>query len=100
MSIGEGAERNMGRCKTFVLSYTILFALVAVVLDFVLSFFKLMFREWIVIGSAVIIMAGLVIGTVQLLLKIKKKVVKGILQYLLMLLNMLLKEMGKSLLPM
>ena len=90
----------MGRCKTFVLSYTILFALVAVVLDFVLSFFKLMFREWIVIGSAVIIMAGLVIGTVQLLLKIKKKVVKGILQYLLMLLNMLLKEMGKSLLPM
>ena len=69
----------MGRCKTFVLSYTILFALVVVVLDFVLSFFNLMFREWIIIGSAVIIMIGLVIGILQLLLKIKKKFVKRIL---------------------
>ena len=62
-----------------VLLDTILFAAVIIILDLILSFFKLMFRERIVIGAAVIIMAGLVIGIVQLLLKIKKKVVKGIL---------------------
>ena len=38
-----------------------------------------MFREWIYIVSAIIIMFGFVAGIIQLLLKIKKKIVKVIL---------------------
>lgn len=40
---------------------------------------KLMFREWIYIISAIIIMFGFIVGIIQLLLKIKKKIVKIIL---------------------
>ena len=38
-----------------------------------------MFREWIYIISAIIIMFGFIVGIIQLLLKIKKKIVKIIL---------------------
>lgn len=38
-----------------------------------------MFREWIYIISAIIIMFGFIVGIIQLLLKIKKKNVKIIL---------------------
>ena len=62
-----------------VLLDTILYILIIVALYIILSFFGLMFREWIVIGSVIIIIVGLVVGTIQLLLKIKKKVVKWVL---------------------
>ena len=38
-----------------------------------------MFREWIYIISAIIIMFGFIVGIIQLFLKIKKKIVKIIL---------------------
>ena len=77
-----------------------------------------MFREWIYIISAIIIMFGFIVGIIQLLLKIKKKNVKIIListfimlflistsiiyflEHLAIPLNMLSKRMGKSLLHM
>ena len=38
-----------------------------------------MFREWIYIVSALIIVTGLIVGIMQLLLKINKRIIKGVL---------------------
>lgn len=62
-----------------ILLDTILYTLIIVALYFILSSFKLMFREWIYIVSAVIIIGGLVAGIIQLLLKIKEKVLRKVL---------------------
>lgn len=62
-----------------ILLDTILYALIIVVLHFILSFFKLMFREWIYVVSAIIIIFGFVTGIIQLLLKIKEKDIKIVL---------------------
>lgn len=73
----------MGKLKRYIprsiLLDTILYAFIFVALYFILSLFKLMFREWVVIVSAIIIIVGFVIGMIQLLLKSKKKVVIGVL---------------------
>lgn len=62
-----------------ILLDTILYMLIIVTLYFILSSFKLMFREWIYIVSAVIIIGGFVAGIIQLLLKIKEKVLRNVL---------------------
>lgn len=62
-----------------ILLDTILYMLIIVTLYFILSSFKLMFREWIYIVSAVIIIGGFVAGIIQLLLKIKKKILRNVL---------------------
>ena len=62
-----------------ILLDTISYMLIIVTLYFILSSFKLMFREWIYIVSAVIIIGGLVAGIIQLLLKIKEKVLRNVL---------------------
>lgn len=62
-----------------ILLDTILYTLIIVVLYFILFFKNLMFREWIYIISALIIMFGCIIGIIQLLLKIKKKILKSVL---------------------
>lgn len=73
----------MGKLKKYIprsiLLDTILYAFIFVALYFILSLFKLMFREWVVIVSAIIIIVGFVIGMIQLFLKSKKKVVIGVL---------------------
>lgn len=72
----EKAKKYMPR---IILLDTIIYALIIVALYFILSCFKLMFREWIYIVSTIIIMVGFVVGIIQLLLKIKKKNTKWIL---------------------
>ena len=62
-----------------ILLDTIIYTLIIVTLYFILSSFKLMFREWIYIVSAVIIIGGFVAGIIQLLLKIKEKVLRNVL---------------------
>lgn len=62
-----------------ILLDTILYMLIIVTLYFILSSFKLMFREWIYIVSAVIIICGFVAGIIQLLLKIKEKILRNVL---------------------
>ncbi len=62
-----------------ILLDTILYTLIIVVLYFILAYFKLMFREWVYIISAIIIIIGVVAGIIQLLLKIKEKVLKNVL---------------------
>lgn len=62
-----------------ILLDTFIYILLLVILYFILSFFNLMFREWVYIISAIIIIFGFIIGIIQLLLKIKKKSVKYIL---------------------
>lgn len=62
-----------------ILLDTILYMLIIVTLYFILSSFKLMFREWIYIVSAVIIIGGFVAGIIQLLLKIKEKILRNVL---------------------
>ena len=62
-----------------ILLDTIIYTLIIVTLYLILYYCKLMFREWIYIISAIIIMFGFIVGIIQLLLKIKKKIVKIIL---------------------
>ena len=62
-----------------ILLDTIIYTLIIVALYFILSSFKLMFREWIYIVSAVIIICGFVAGIIQLFLKIKEKVLRNVL---------------------
>lgn len=62
-----------------ILLDTILYMLIIVTLYYILSSFKLMFREWIYIVSAVIIIGGFVAGIIQLLLKIKEKILRNVL---------------------
>lgn len=62
-----------------ILLDTIIYTLIIVALYFILSSFKLMFRECIYIVSAVIIIGGFVAGIIQLLLKIKEKVLRNVL---------------------
>ena len=62
-----------------ILLDTIIYTLIIVTLYFILSSFKLMFREWIYIVSAVIIIGSFVAGIIQLLLKIKKKILRNVL---------------------
>ena len=73
----------MGKIKKYIpqiiLLDTILYMLIIVTLYFILSSFKLMFREWIYIVSAVIIIGGFVAGIIQLLLKIKEKILRNVL---------------------
>ena len=57
-----------------ILLDTIIYTLIIVTLYLILSFCKLMFREWIYIVSAIIIMFGFIVRIMQLLLKIKKNV--------------------------
>lgn len=68
----------MGKIKKYIprviLLDIILYTFLLVILFFILSLFNLMFREWIYIVSAIIIIVGFVIGIIQLLLKIRKKV--------------------------
>ena len=56
-----------------ILLVTIIYTLIIVTLYLMLSFCKLMLREWIFIVSAIIIMFCFFVGIIQLLLKIKKK---------------------------
>ena len=56
-----------------ILLDTIIYTLIIVTLYLILSFCKLMFREWIYIVSTIIIMFGFIVRIIQLLLKIKKK---------------------------
>ena len=72
-------EKTKKYIPKIILLDTIIYVFLIVALYFILSFFKLMFREWIYIVSVIIIMIGFIVGTIQLLLKIKKKVVKSIL---------------------
>ena len=62
-----------------ILLNTILYMLIIVTLYFILSSFKLMFREWIYIVSAIIIIGGFVAGIIQLVLKIKENVLRNVL---------------------
>ena len=62
-----------------ILLDTIIYTLIIVALYFILSSFKLMFREWIYIVSAIIIIGGFVAGIIQLFLKIKEKVLRKVL---------------------
>ena len=62
-----------------ILLDTIIYTLIIVTLYFILSSFKLMFREWIYIVSTLIIIGGFVAGIIQLVLKIKENVLRNVL---------------------
>lgn len=62
-----------------ILLDTVIYTLIIVTLYFILSSFKLMFREWIYIVSAIIIIVGFVAGIIQLVLKIKENVLRNVL---------------------
>jgi hypothetical protein len=70
----------MGKIKRYIpkiiLLDTIIYILIIGILYIILSFFKLMFREWVYIISAILIMVGLIIGIIQLFMKIRKKVLR------------------------
>ena len=59
-----------------ILIDTVIYIIIFITLFFILKVFNLMFREWIYILSAVIIALGLIVGIVQLILKLKKRNLK------------------------
>ena len=73
----QGEIEKMEKIKKYIpkiiLLDTMIYTLIIVTLYFILSSFKLMFREWIYIVSTIIIMFGFIVRIIQLLLKIKKK---------------------------
>lgn len=69
-------ERIKKYIPKIVLLDAILYVLIMLILSVLLSCFNLMFRQWVYIVSAVLIVAGLVVGIIQLLLKIKSKGLK------------------------
>ena len=62
--------------KDNILFSTFIYLIPLVTLFFILKLFDLMFREWIYILSFIIIALGFFIGSIQLILKIKKKSIK------------------------
>lgn len=58
--------------------YTILYAALFCLLYLGLSVFGLTFRAWVYIGAAVVIAAGLLAGLIQILVWIKRKVLKTV----------------------
>lgn len=72
-------EKIKNYIPKIILLDTILYTLIIVTLYFILSSFKLMFREWIYIVSAIIIIGGFVAGIIQLFLKIKEKILRNVL---------------------
>ena len=70
---GDMMEKIKKYIPRIILLDTIIYTLIIVTLYLMLSFCKLMLREWIYIVSAIIIMFGFIVGIIQLLLKIKKK---------------------------
>ncbi len=59
-----------------ILIDTIIFILIFIIIFFILKAFNLMFREWVYILSAILIILGLIVGIIQLILKLKKNVLK------------------------
>lgn len=59
-----------------ILLDTIIYILIIGVLHSILSCFGLMFRQWVYIISILAIAIGLIVGIIQLILKIKKKGIK------------------------
>ena len=62
----------------YILLYPILYTLIIVSLHYILTIFGLMFREWVYYLSVIIVIVGLIIGIIQLILKIKIKTLKVI----------------------
>lgn len=59
-----------------VLIYTIIYISIFVIINFILNVFDMNYREWIYFVSLILIVIGLIVGTIQLLCKIKKKILK------------------------
>lgn len=62
--------------QKIILLDTIIYALIIVIVHVALNFFDLMFREWVYIASAILLIIGFIIGSIQLLLKIKIKKIR------------------------
>ena len=65
--------------KKYILIYTGIYILLFIGLCITLPLYELKFRSWINIVSIVIIIGGIVVGVLQLLMKIKIKAIKYVL---------------------
>ncbi len=65
--------------KKFILIYTGIYILIFAGLCFILPLYDLRIRCWVNLASAIIIIAGIVVGVLQLIFKIKIKAIKYIL---------------------
>ncbi len=65
--------------KKYILIYTGIYILLYIGLCITLPLYELKFRSWINIVSIVIIIGGIVVGVLQLLMKIKIKAIKYVL---------------------
>lgn len=64
------------KLRKSVLMYTIIYICIFVTINIILNAFNMNYREWIYFLSLVLISIGFVIGIIQLLWKIKNKIVK------------------------
>ena len=73
-----------------ILSYTILYILIITSFHLILSLNELMFRNWIVYISTIVIVIGLTTGIIQLALKAKKKAIKYIIVVLFVIIPLII----------
>lgn len=66
----------LNKFKKSVLFYTIVYTSIFVIINLILNIFDMNYREWIYIVSLFLIGGGFVIGIIQLLCKIKRKVLR------------------------
>lgn len=64
------------KSRRSVLMYTIIYICIFVIINLILNAFNMNYREWIYFLSLILISIGFVIGIIQLLRKIKKKIIK------------------------
>lgn len=64
------------KLRRSVLMYTIIYICIFIIINLILNVFNMNYREWIYFLSLILISIGFVIGIIQLLWKIKNKIVK------------------------
>lgn len=69
-------KKFLNKLRKNILMYTIIYICTFIIINLILNIFNMNYREWIYLVSLILIGMGLVIGVIQLLCKIKKKIVK------------------------
>lgn len=69
-------KKIFNKLRKSVLIYIAIYICMLVIINLILKNFNMNYREWIYFLSLILIIMGFIIGIIQLLLKIKKKIVK------------------------
>lgn len=69
-------KKNLEKYKKSIIFYWIIYILVLLITKIIINIFNMEYRQWIYNISLIVIIIGFISGIIQLLLKIKKKIIK------------------------